>query len=490
MTTKSILGTILLSLLLMPAWAQKDMTSKIVNASYAGNNNTGWQGTTKGGQQMYGNAEFWNTRFDTYQTIEGLENGLYEVSVQGFYRPGYNDVQERDYAAYQKDSSSLQRNAVVYAIDGEHKGDITDVSHSSALQLIYTGTSNTLATHHFPNYGVQPGVLPVGDTYLPNTMESAAYCFRTGKYADNKVVVNVTGGKLTIGLKKFNLIYGDWVMYGHWQLKYYGKKSKKVKESGNALSKYEVTESPAVNAMLATYDVMPADPQNDSRGGTQMVFDEATNSILTTTYLPAINVESKQAFVNLMAEENGWQLFKALTAKAPNQLAEIFPTAMAVKDLLRMGIKFVCTAHYKEYSGRHTFTVDDLKKYLDEATLQSTSLGNTISPSPVTPIGEVVFMIEQMPTFPGGQAALMKYLSENIRYPAEAQKAGIQGHVIVTFVVTKEGRIVNPEVVKSVNPLLDNEAIRVISSMPQWIPGKQKDKAVNVKLTLPITFRL
>src|SRR5574344_1841626 len=132
MTTKSILGTILLSLLLMPAWAQKDMTSKIVNAHYAGNNNTGWQGTTKGGQQMYGNAEFWNTRFDTYQTIEGLENGLYEVSVQGFYRPGYNDVQERDYAAYQKDSSSLQRNAVVYAIDGEHKGDITDVSHSSA----------------------------------------------------------------------------------------------------------------------------------------------------------------------------------------------------------------------------------------------------------------------------------------------------------------------------------------------------------------------
>ena len=99
-------------------------------------------------------------------------------------------------------------------------------------------------------------------------------------------------------------------------------------------------------------------------------------------------------------------------------------------------------------------------------------------------------VVEQMPQFSGGMKALMDYLSTNISYPKEAHKKEIQGRVLVRFVVEKDGSISNAEVVKSVDPLLDAEALRVISSMPNWIPGKQNGKAVRVKYTIPITFNL
>jgi len=103
----------------------------------------------------------------------------------------------------------------------------------------------------------------------------------------------------------------------------------------------------------------------------------------------------------------------------------------------------------------------------------------------------VVFVIvEQKPEFPGGDAALMKYIAENIKYPVIAQENGIQGRVICQFVVNKDGSIVDINVVRSVDPSLDKEAIRVIKSMPKWKPGKQRGKAVRVKFTLPIVFRL
>ncbi len=105
---------------------------------------------------------------------------------------------------------------------------------------------------------------------------------------------------------------------------------------------------------------------------------------------------------------------------------------------------------------------------------------------------EVVFVIvETMPEFPGGQQALFKYLSENVKYPAIAQENGIQGRVICQFVVNKDGAIVDVEVVRSGgDPSLDKEAIRVIKSMPKWKPGKQRGKAVRVKYTVPVNFRL
>ena len=105
---------------------------------------------------------------------------------------------------------------------------------------------------------------------------------------------------------------------------------------------------------------------------------------------------------------------------------------------------------------------------------------------------EVVFVVvESMPEFPGGQQALFKYLSENVKYPVIAQENGIQGRVICQFVVNKDGSIVDVEVVRSGgDPSLDKEAIRVIKSMPKWKPGKQRGKAVRVKYTVPVSFKL
>lgn len=99
-------------------------------------------------------------------------------------------------------------------------------------------------------------------------------------------------------------------------------------------------------------------------------------------------------------------------------------------------------------------------------------------------------VVEQMPEFPGGQIAMLDFLSKNIRYPEAAHKAGIQGRVVATFVVEKDGSISNAKVMRSIDPLLDAEALRVINSMPNWIPGKQDGKPVAVKYTVPVSFKL
>jgi protein TonB len=104
--------------------------------------------------------------------------------------------------------------------------------------------------------------------------------------------------------------------------------------------------------------------------------------------------------------------------------------------------------------------------------------------------GEVFEIVEQNPMFPGGNEALMKWLSKNLKYPASAQENGIQGRVLVQFVVNKDGSIVEPKVLRSVDPALDKEALRVVSTMPKWQPGKQRGKTVRVRFTLPVTFRL
>ena len=105
---------------------------------------------------------------------------------------------------------------------------------------------------------------------------------------------------------------------------------------------------------------------------------------------------------------------------------------------------------------------------------------------------EVVFVVvESMPECPGGQQAVFKYLSENVKYPVIAQENGIQGRVICQFVVNRDGSIVDVEVVRSAGDAsLDKEAVRVIKSMPKWKPGKQRGKAVRVKYTLPVNFKL
>ena len=127
---------------------------------------------------------------------------------------------------------------------------------------------------------------------------------------------------------------------------------------------------------------------------------------------------------------------------------------------------------------------DDLnvvREYLDEAIVEEK-----------TPVedNKVFEAVEQMPTFPGGEAELMKYLSKNLSYPTLAAEHGIQGTVLLQFVVQKDGSIGEVKVVRSKDPDLDKEAVRVVKGMPKFIPGRMNGQAVNVWFTLPVRFKL
>ncbi|MBQ2225627.1 MAG: energy transducer TonB [Prevotella sp.] len=103
---------------------------------------------------------------------------------------------------------------------------------------------------------------------------------------------------------------------------------------------------------------------------------------------------------------------------------------------------------------------------------------------------KVFDVVEQMPSFPGGNGALLEYLASHVKYPVVAQENGVQGRVIVSFVVERDGSITDVRVVRSVDPSLDREAARVVSSMPRWTPGKQNGSAVRVKYNVPVMFKL
>ena len=103
---------------------------------------------------------------------------------------------------------------------------------------------------------------------------------------------------------------------------------------------------------------------------------------------------------------------------------------------------------------------------------------------------QIFQVVEEMPEFPGGMAECLKFIGKNIKYPTIAQENGVQGRVIIQFVVNQDGSIVDPVVMRSVDPYLDKEALRVIKMMPKWKPGKQRGKAVRVKYTVPVTFKL
>lgn len=112
-------------------------------------------------------------------------------------------------------------------------------------------------------------------------------------------------------------------------------------------------------------------------------------------------------------------------------------------------------------------------------------------PAPKPEVSNKVFdVVEEMPHFPGGAAALQAFLSSQTKYPVVAQENGVQGRVIVSFVVERDGSITDVKVVRSVDPSLDREASRVVRSMPRWSPGKQNGSAVRVKYTVPVVFRL
>ena len=115
------------------------------------------------------------------------------------------------------------------------------------------------------------------------------------------------------------------------------------------------------------------------------------------------------------------------------------------------------------------------------------------APGPIQEEGdetEIFEVVEQNPSFPGGDEALMKWLQKNLKYPPVAQENNIQGKVYIQFVVNKDGSIVDPKILRSADTSLDKEAMRVVQAMPKWTPGKQRDRAVKVTYTFPVIFQL
>jgi len=103
---------------------------------------------------------------------------------------------------------------------------------------------------------------------------------------------------------------------------------------------------------------------------------------------------------------------------------------------------------------------------------------------------EIFVVVEVQPEYPGGDEARVKFLSENLQYPRPAREAGLEGRVVIGFVVEPDGRLSGISVIRSVSPLLDDEALRVVRMMPKWTPGRQRGRAVRVQFQIPITFTL
>lgn len=156
---------------------------------------------------------------------------------------------------------------------------------------------------------------------------------------------------------------------------------------------------------------------------------------------------------------------------------------LSVKECLEKQIKEVRLTSDADFGPQLTVVSQS-----SESASQKAPQHNTTSEPQNTE--EVFMVVENMPEFPGGLNACLKFLADYVAYPKEAAEKKIQGRVIVQFVVMKDGSIANARVIRSVDPLLDAEALRVIGLMPKWKPGTQRGQAVNVKFTMPITFRL
>ena len=115
---------------------------------------------------------------------------------------------------------------------------------------------------------------------------------------------------------------------------------------------------------------------------------------------------------------------------------------------------------------------------------------NTQTHKDTTTDDKVYEVCEQMPIFEGGDAALMKYLTDSVKYPELAKKHGVQGRVVIGFIVEKDGSLTNVKVLRAVDRALDAEALRVVMGMPKWIPGRQNEQRVRVKYNVPVSFRL
>lgn len=145
--------------------------------------------------------------------------------------------------------------------------------------------------------------------------------------------------------------------------------------------------------------------------------------------------------------------------------------------------------------------VDDNTDIKDELEIEDTEVDDKTAITAVMQVSnnkveekeedaQVFFIVEEMPMFPGGDAALRNFIAQSVKYPVIAQENGIQGKVYVNFVVGKDGSISNATISRGVDPSLDKEALRVVNSLPKWKPGKQGGKPVRVSYTVPINFVL
>ena len=103
--------------------------------------------------------------------------------------------------------------------------------------------------------------------------------------------------------------------------------------------------------------------------------------------------------------------------------------------------------------------------------------------------GRIYEVVEQMPSFPGGQSAMMRYINENLRYPEEAEQSDVVGRAVVSFIVEPDGALSDIEITRSLDPAFDRMALLVVQSMPRWVPGKQDGKPVRVRYNIPVSFR-
>lgn len=243
-----------------------------------------------------------------------------------------------------------------------------------------------------------------------------------------------------------------------------GKKTAQVKVNDKTIEVKE--EMPAVTgeARLHIQGVAEAVEKQEVKEAPKLIFGEANGpepllilngKVATKEQVMALNQDEIDHINVLKDEERAKEYGKHFNADVSN------------------GIIFVNTKEYMKNGKREVMSVTVKAK------------------KPAEESEEGAFnVVEQMPQFPGGDIELMKFLSENVKYPEAAEKAGTQGRVIVQFIVEADGSITNVKVVKKVSDELDAEALRVVNAMPKWKPGLQKGQPVRVKYTLPVTFRL
>ncbi len=199
-------------------------------------------------------------------------------------------------------------------------------------------------------------------------------------------------------------------------------------------------------------------------------------------------------------------LFVALQWRIPKVTVDQRTNSVAVKEeMIPITVQQEKTAPLKSKNGEATLPLPKTNNYaqVEEMDNPYTEESHTVIISshysvqysqieepPKEESTQVTGVSEYLPEFPGGQSALLAFLRRNIRYPAAAQENGVQGRVIVQFVVNRDGTVTDPVVLRSVCSVLDREAVRVVSSMPRWRPGMQGGRSIRTTYTIPVTFKL